>query len=202
MINRLVIGCVLVGLATALTCHYSCSSCVSSLYSQCLSCPSNALTVIQNPTTTPSQYWPSVYPTGSCVETLATASNALGILLVIIVVGVCIAVRTKESFYLLLTLQTIGLFNLLEIAWVNPIGYVLQSLQHFMIMNTLGSGYKADDYLLMASGNHRLHDYLKTSAAAPNLILLAVFSIVAIALLIVICIVSLKRKKQAPLEEK
>lgn len=90
----------------------------------------------------PSQYWSSFYPSGTCLDTISNGTNILGVLLFIFVVTACLVIRTKESFYLLLTLQTYGLYNLVEIAWVNPINYVLQGLQYFMIFNFMNQGSK------------------------------------------------------------
>ena len=62
-----------------------------------------------------------------------------------------------------LSFQTYGLYNLVEIAWVNPVGYVLQAFQHFMIWNVIGSGYKDTDYVLFTNKRHRLDMFLKQS---------------------------------------
>jgi hypothetical protein len=111
-------------------------------------------------------------------------------------VGACAFLRTKESFYLLLTFQTYGLYNLVEIAWVNPIGYVLESLEYLMIFNIIGSGYKTTDYILTASKNYRLSYYLTTTSIGQNIALLAAFTLICLALLIVLLIIAFRRKKQ------
>jgi hypothetical protein len=135
---------VLLLLACANACHYSCQNCTGEEYVSCLSCPQGGFVeTVEDPTQMPPQYWSSVYPSGTCVETFAPAANALGVILLLVVIGVCLFFRTKESFYLLLTFQTYGLYNLVEIAWVNPIGYVLQSFQYLMVFNTIGYGYKS-----------------------------------------------------------
>jgi len=180
------------------SCHYSCATCTNSLYTGCLSCNnSSQLTVLLDPSTIPSQYWSSVYPSGTCLNTFSTGVNALGILLFLIVIIVCLVIRTKESFYLLLTLQTYGLYNLIEIAWVNPINYVLQALQYFMIFNFMNQGSKTEDYILVSSGNYRLDMFLKQTSIGPNIAIIAAFTLILFVLLIIICIVSVRRKKQA-----
>jgi hypothetical protein len=97
---------------------------------------------VLNPSETPELYWSSTYNTGTCLSTFPVAANALGIVVFIFVSVVALFFRTKQTFYLLFTMQTYGLYNLVETAWVNPIGYILQGLQHFMIFNTIGSNYK------------------------------------------------------------
>ena len=129
--------------ATTNNCHYSCLTCTGQEYVSCLSCPNGPFVeTVEDPTKMPSQYWSSVYPSGTCVSTFAPSANALGILLFLAIVAVCLFFRTKESFYLLLTFQTYGLYSLIEIAWVNPIGFVLQGFQYLMIFNVIGYGYK------------------------------------------------------------
>lgn len=180
------------------TCHYSCSTCTDQLYTSCLSClDPYKFTVVKDPATLPVQYWSSVYQTGTCIDSLAKGANALGVLLFLIVVGVCLLLRTKESFYLLVTLQTYGLYNLVEIAWVNPIGYVLQALQYFMIFNTMGSNYKTDDFVLNVRGNFRLYSFMKQTSLGPNIAIIAAFTLISLILLIIICIITVRRKKQA-----
>lgn len=101
--------------------------------------------------------------------------------------------RTKESFYLLLTFQTYGLYNLVEIAWLNPLGYVLQGLQYLMIFNTMGYGYKKEDYILIASKNYRLNKYLQTTSIASNLAIIAAFTLVPLIILIIISVISCRK---------
>lgn len=195
MIQQFILASVIFALATS--CHYSCATCTNSLYTGCLSCNSSSqLTVLLDPNTIPSRYWSSVYPSGTCLNTFNFGVNSLGVLIFIVMVTACLIIRTKESFYLLLTLQTYGLYSLVEIAWVNPIHYVLQALQYFMIFNTMGQGYKNDDYVLMSSGNYRLDMFLQQTSIGPNLAIIAPFTIISLILLIIICIVSVRRKKQ------
>jgi hypothetical protein len=108
---------------------------------------------------------------------------------------------SKESLYLYLTIQTWGLYNLVEIAWVNPIGYLLQGLQYFMIWNVLGSGYKAVDYTLLTNKYYRMSLYMQQTGLAQNIALIAAFTLLAMVLLIIICIIAIKRKKQAEVKE-
>jgi hypothetical protein len=111
-----------------LGCHYSCFNCTGPQYVSCLSCPASNLNVIEDPTVIPKAYWSSLYPTGSCVDTVGAKVNPVGIVL-FIVLSVCLLFGgSKESLYLYLTIQTWGLYNLVEIAWVNPIGYLLSGL--------------------------------------------------------------------------
>lgn len=143
----------------------------------------------------PSEYWSSVYPSGTCVPTFAPSANALGVIFLIVIIAVCLFFRTKESFYLLFTFQTYGLYNLVEIAWVNPLGYVLQGLQYLMVFNTVGYGYKSEDYRLIASKNYRLNKYLQTTSIAQNIPLIAAFTIVPLIILIIISIISCRKNR-------
>jgi hypothetical protein len=61
----------------------------------------------------------------------------------------------------------------------------------------MGQGYKNDDYVLMSSGNYRLDMFLQQTSIGPNLAIIAPFTLISFILLIIICIVSVKRKKQA-----
>jgi hypothetical protein len=156
---------------------------------------------VEDPNTIPQVYWSSVYPTGTCVDTLGGKANPLGIVLFIALSAILLIGGSKEGLYLYLTIQTWGLYNLVEIAWVNPAGYLLQGLQYFMIWNVLGSGYKSIDYTLMTNKYYRMSLYMKQAGLAQNIALVAAFTILAMVLLIIICIIAIKRKKQAQVKE-
>ena len=103
---------------------------------------------------------------------------------------------SKEGLYLYLTIQTWGLFNLVEIAWVNPIGYILQAFQYFMIWNVLGSGYKSVNFTFLTNKYYRMNLYLQQPGLVQNIVLIAAFTLLAMVLLIIICIIAIRRKKQ------
>lgn len=188
---------ILLILGNANVCHYSCLTCTGPEYVSCLSCPGGVFAeTVEDTSVMPSKYWSSVYPSGTCVSTFAPSSNVLGIIFLIVIVGVCLFFRTKESFYLLLTFQTYGLYNLVEIAWLNPLGYVLQGLQYLMVFNTMGYGYKEADYILIASKNYRLSKYLQTTSIAQNIPIIAAFTLVPLVILIVISVISCRRARK------
>ncbi len=180
------------------SCHYSCFNCTGPQYISCLSCTNNGpLTIVEDPNTTPSAYWSSVYQTGTCVDTMGPKINPLGIVLFIVLGTICIVTATKESFYLFFTIQTFGLYNLVDIAWVNPIGYLLQSMEHLMIWNIIGSRFKTPDYTFVTNKFYRLNVFLYQTSIGQNIALIAAFTLLSLILLIVICIVAVRRKKQA-----
>jgi len=85
---------------------------------------------------------------------------------------------------------------------VNPIGYVLQGFQYLMIFNTIGYGYKTEDWVLVASKNYRLNKYLQTTSIGQNLALIAAFTIIPLILLIVLSIISMRKEQMAKGENK
>ena len=91
---------------------------------------------------------------------MGPAINPLGIVLFAVLCIICVVTATKESFYLFFTIQTFGLYNLVDIAWVNPLGYLLQSMEHLMIWNIIGSKFKTSDYTFITNKYYRLNVYL------------------------------------------
>ena len=80
----------------AQTCHYSCATCTGQEYVSCLSCPSGTFVeTVEDTSVMPAQYWSSVYPSGTCLNTFAPAANALGVLVFIVIIVVCLFFRTK-----------------------------------------------------------------------------------------------------------
>ena len=66
-----------------------------------------------------------------------------------------------------------------------------------MIFNTMGSGYKERDFIMLARKNYRLDNFLKTTSLGPNIAILAAFTLLSLALLIVICIITCRRRKRS-----
>lgn len=92
--NRSWVLCLLV--CAAACCHYSCAACTGPEYISCINCTANGtFTIVQNISETPAIYWSAAYNTGTCVPTLPSAANALGIVVFILVVVVASLFRTK-----------------------------------------------------------------------------------------------------------
>lgn len=70
-------------------------------------------------------------------------------------------------------------------------------MQYLMIWNIIGSGYKTNDYVLMSNKNYRLNRFLRQAQIGQNIALIAAFTLISLVLLIIICIISIRRKKQA-----
>lgn len=69
-------------------------------------------------------------------------------------------------------------------------------MQYLMIWNIMGAGYKSSDYTFITNKYYRLNTFLKQTEIGQNILLIAIFTIVAMVLLIVICLVAVHRKKQ------
>lgn len=83
-------------LALTKCCHYSCLACTGPEYISCINCSANGkFTVVQNISETPAIYLSSNYNTGTCVPTLPSAANALGIVVFILVGAIALFFRTK-----------------------------------------------------------------------------------------------------------
>lgn len=127
------------------------------------------ITIVEDPTVSDPQYINSNIATGVCTGDVPPKANALGVLLVIICSAVAGVVRTPSSIYLISTLQTISLISFVEVAWVTPVGYLLQSLQYFMVFNWMGSGYKVQDQTMRQRQYYRLDLYMHESSFMKNI---------------------------------
>lgn len=199
MLIKVQITILLISMALAVSppCHYSCLTCAAPLYSTCRLCPNNAtLFILEDPSLLPQKYWTSIYPTGQCTSTFATGVNILGVIAVLIAVGGLIALRTKEILYIVITLQTFGLFSQVELGWSGPINYISIALSYLMPFNIMGSGYKSDDLVFTVSKNYRLKMFLVEVDLVKNLALIVPVTLVALILLIVCIIIMFRRNKR------
>ena len=80
---------------------------------------------------------------GVCLGVAPTGVNAFGVIVFIVCVALAIITRTKQALYLVSTLQSLALISFVEVGWVNPANYFLQSMQYLMIFNLFARDYKA-----------------------------------------------------------
>lgn len=129
------------------SCHYSCTNCTTVAYTSCFGCSdsTNNLTILEDPMKINPIYMHSIYPTGICTGKVPADTNLLGVLLLIVsIIGILIT-KSFRAFFMISTLQTIGLFGLLEIAWVQPGSFILQSFQYLMPINQIMASSKQAD---------------------------------------------------------
>ena len=98
-------------------------------------------------------------PTGVCIGFTPPSPNALGVIILIICISLAVITRTKEAIYLLSTLQSLALISFVEVAWIDPSSYLLQSLQYLMIFNLMARPSKTKDFTMLQRQYYRLHDY-------------------------------------------
>lgn len=123
--------------------------------------------------------------TGVCVGKVPSdGANALGIVVLILGLATMIITRTKKAVFLFYTLQTFALMSFVEVAWIDPTNYVLQSLQYYMIFNIMGSSYKIADQTMKQRQYYRLDEYFKQSSLLPNIAIIGIFNILIFAALL------------------
>ena len=105
--------------------------------------------------------------------------------MVVFMVAMVLIIRTKQSLFVLYTLQTFALVSFVELAWLSPSNYVLQSLQYFMVFNLIGSVYKTPDYTLTQEQYYRLHEYLNTSDFLSNVAIIGLIDVVVFLLMLI-----------------
>lgn len=66
-----------------------------------------------------------------------------------------------------------------------------------MIWNIISSKFKTTDYTFVTNKYYRLNVFLYQTDIGQNIALIAAFTILSMVLLIIICIVAVRRKKQA-----
>lgn len=136
---------------TNITCHYSCSECAGDFYTLCLGCSDsqNTLVVVEDPQKANQKFINSLSVTGVCEGKVPEGANGFGIIMLILCIGVAIVIRTKQIMYLISTLQNLALLSFIEIPWMNPANYLLQSLQYYMFFNPIMWERKSDEDFTM-----------------------------------------------------
>jgi hypothetical protein len=122
--------------ATTITCHYTCDSCSSEIYSNCTSCPNNQeLSYILNS---------SPFNQGTCSSITTSNANSVGIILFIAAIVSAVLFFNEEIIYLVLFIQSLGLLYLVEVNWQPALDYTFAGLTYLMIFTKIGYSYKQD----------------------------------------------------------
>lgn len=114
-LSKVAIFMLLIMIVSSSTCHYSCSSCISSAYFNCLSCsdPTLTMTVTESTSLINPIYLSTLYDVGICVGNVPSGTNALGVIIILIGLISLIFIRNSSIFYIYSTIQTMGLFSLI-----------------------------------------------------------------------------------------
>lgn len=157
---------------SALSCHYSCSTCAGSTYSDCSSCPGKDRITIVPP-----------HLEGLCQGQTPLSFNPLGFVVLVLVIGACVSSKSEEAIHLSLGLQSLGLLGLVEVNCGQAITYVLDALEYLFVLVKIGQAYKPEDNVLsgdkLYKGQALLHtaDYSR-NAAIVGFVVLLVFALV------------------------
>lgn len=178
-------------------CHYSCLNCTASFYTNCFACSdsNDNLTVLENPDNIDPLYINSIYPSGACTGKVPQGINGLGVLLLMVSIGGIIFTQSFQAFFIVSTFQSLALFGLLEVAWINPSSYILQAFQYFMPINLILKNLKHDDSKLFVFGFYRLDEYMVSS---EDIGLIGVFIVDCIIFLTILTlfIITLHRRRK------
>lgn len=119
----------------------------------------------------------------------------MGIFLLVISIGGLLITQSHQAFYICSTLQTLSLFGLLEVAWLQPASFIFQAFEYFMPINLILSSSKTDDSTLFLFGFYRLDQYMVSS---QDIGLIAVFAIdsVLFVLIFTIFLITLFRRRK------
>jgi hypothetical protein len=119
--------------------------------------------------------------------------NGLGIVLLVVSVGGLLVTQSFQAFFIVSTLQTLGLFGLLEVAWVGVGSFILQSLQYFMPINLIVGPSKNNDDNLLLFGFYRLDQYMISSEDAGLIAIFALESVLFLAIILVFVFTFLRK---------
>ena len=100
---------------------------------------------------------------GVCLGVAPTGVNAFGVIMLIVCVALAIITRTKQALYLISTLQSLALISFMEIGWLHPANYFLQSMQYLMVFNLFARDYKTEDWSMLQRQYYRLDNYYENS---------------------------------------
>lgn len=139
-------------------------------------------------------YLNSIYPIGACTAIVPEGANGLGIVILLFSVVGLILTRTYQAFFIVSVMQTIGLFGLLEIAWISPASYVFQAFQYLMPVNFILSSAKVADYQILLFGFYRLDEF-RISSEDFSLIVLFLLDISLFVTIVILLCLKLHRNK-------
>ena len=97
---------------------------------------------------------------GVCSTPAYTSINGFGILLLFIAIGSGMFLKSQHIFYFILSMQTLGLLSLIEIAYPQSLITILDGFQYFMIFSKMQQSSKTSDGILLSRNLYRLDSFL------------------------------------------
>lgn len=149
-------------------CHYSCSTCSGTAYTQCLTCSDSGRTVQYGAICDGSDQSILSQVGGICGSSAYSRANALGAILVIIAILAGTFLKSQYVFYFILSLQAMGLIGLVETAFTSALSTILGAFEYFMLFSIMGQNTKPQNCKLMLRSMYRLNDFLGTTSFQAN----------------------------------
>ena len=97
---------------------------------------------------------------GVCTAPAITSVNGLGVILLMMCIGSGLFLKSQHIFNFILSIQTLGLLSLMEIAYSSSITTLLDSFQYLMIFSKMQQNSKISDGVLTQRNLYRLQAFL------------------------------------------
>lgn len=97
---------------------------------------------------------------GVCTAPAVTSVNGVGVLLLMVCIASGLFLRSQHIFNFILSIQTLGLLSLMEIAYSSGITTLLDSFQYLMIFSKMQQSSKISDGVLTQRNLYRLQAFL------------------------------------------
>jgi len=102
--------------------------------------------------------------------------------------------QSFQAFFIISTFQTLGLFGLLEVAWIKSSSFILQAFQYFMPINLIVSSSKNNISNLSVFGFYRLNQYISSPQNIGLITIFAIDCLLFIAIVVLFVITVIKRR--------
>ena len=143
---------VLIFYVSSQTCHHSCHTCSDMHYTHCYSCPdSTALSAYGMVGTTQA---------GLCSTPASTSISGFGVFLLLVIIATGLFLKSQHIFYFIISIQTLGLLSLMEIAYPQSLTTILDGFQYLMIFSKMQQNSKMSDGILLSRNLYRLDRFL------------------------------------------
>lgn len=106
---------------------------------------------------------------GTCSSPAYSSINGFGILILLICIGIGLFLRSQHIFYFILSLQTLGLLSLIEVAYPQSLTTLLDGFQYLMVFSKMQQGSKTSDGVLISRNMYRLEAFLTSVNLKDNI---------------------------------
>lgn len=122
----------------------------------------------------------------------------MGIILLVSVIILIPISKSVQLFYIAYTLQSLSLLSFIELGWLNPVSYLLNSFQYLSPCNLIVANTKSYNWEIRQYSFFYIHKMFGQPQLISSFSLLGILNVIVFALVAIVCVLKIIKKNYYP----